>query len=448
MSNPGLKLFTDSHVILHCRRALLAEFFGRFTHLLPNKYALPNPDSDAYPQVLPRALEPRREGLPDSLFEAIAEIEALAAEKRPQFEAALDPDPDVAAFTQAIQQWLQSHPQPSSPTLTTTSSCTTSPAVSVTLSCTSSPPLAVPSPICSSPLPFPPLQNSPIPNSALCTSHSVDSAPTAQLAISDNGKQEVIENQKPKIENSAQFPPLPPVQNPEPAQATAPVASEPIENQKPKIQNPSTNGLPLPTGEGRGEGEAHDQKTAPTPQPAISDNGKPATCNLQPSTSGTPPLPDPLVKDPEPAQATAPVASQPIENQNSKIQNPSLPFPQLPPVQNPDQAPVPNPPDPDFTRLARLSLVDYDLVRHAEAKRLHLRLPTLDDAVERARSLQDDADASSVPLSHLEPWPEPSREPPRAAESKNRIPASRADPLPFITPNRAKLREVFFSAKL
>jgi hypothetical protein len=305
----NLKFFTDPHVIHHSRRPL-AEFFGRFTHLFSHKHAMPNPalDCAGFPQVLPGFLERRREGIPDSMYQAMADIETVAAEKRPQFEAALHQDPDVAAFTQAVEHWLSQNP----PT----------------------------------------------------NGHPSTPAP--------------IENQKPKIQQEVTE--ATEGRNSEgnsPAQATAPapqpatqekVSDLAIENQKPKIQNPSTNGLSLPKGEGRGEGEAHAQNSAPTP--------------IQ-NPSLLPPFPP--VKDPEPAQATAPVPPPPIENQSSKIENP----------------------DPDFIRLARLSLVDYDLVRHAEAKRLHLRLPTLDHAVERARSLQDDADASSVPLSHLEPWPEP-----------------------------------------
>jgi Protein of unknown function (DUF3631) len=56
--------------------------------------------------------------------------------------------------------------------------------------------------------------------------------------------------------------------------------------------------------------------------------------------------------------------------------------------------------------LARLPLIEYDRVRRAEAKRLHLRLATLDDAVERARVQEDDAQANAVYLPPVQPWPE------------------------------------------
>jgi hypothetical protein len=279
----NLKFFNDPHVIHHSRRPL-AEFFGRFTHLFSHKHAMPNPalDCAAFPQVLPGFLERRREGIPDSMYQAMADIETVAAEKRPQFEAALHQDPDVAAFTQAVEHWLSQNP------------------------------------------------------------------PT-------NG-----------------HPSTPPEFQQEETELTENSPAKAVSNGQP------TNSLPLPKGEGRGEGNAPAQNSAPA---------APLSIEIQNSKIPNPSLfpPFPPVKDPEPAQAAAPVPPPPIENQSSKIENPNS----------------------DFIRLARLSLVDYDLVRHAEAKRLHLRLPTLDHAVERARSLQDDADASSVPLSHLELWPEP-----------------------------------------
>ena len=64
-------------------------------------------------------------------------------------------------------------------------------------------------------------------------------------------------------------------------------------------------------------------------------------------------------------------------------------------------------PDPDIARLAKLPPLEYDRVRRAEAKRLGLRVRTLDDEVERVRILEDDAAANDVPLKQLEPWPEP-----------------------------------------
>ncbi|HWX19611.1 MAG TPA: DUF3631 domain-containing protein, partial [Candidatus Binatia bacterium] len=266
----NLKLFNAPHVIRSTRRLLL-EFFGRFTHLLPYKHAIPNPalDCDLFPQALPRFLEHRREGIPECMYQAMADVEASAFEKRPRFEAAQHQDPDLAAFTEAIEHWLRQNPS------------------------------LLP--------PLPPVKN-PEPTQA--------TALTPQPATAETGEPSTFNLQPSTPQNSS----LPPVKNPEPTQATAPVPPPPIENQNPKIEN-SASGLPLPKGEGRGEGEAHVQTSAPAPQPAISDNGKPATFNLQPSTSGTPPLPP--VKNPEPAQATAPAPTPPIENQNSKFKNPS-----------------------------------------------------------------------------------------------------------------------------
>ncbi|HWX19435.1 MAG TPA: DUF3631 domain-containing protein [Candidatus Binatia bacterium] len=144
----------------------------------------------------------------------------------------------------------------------------------------------------------------------------------------------------------------------------------------PEFQQEVTEGT-----EGRDfEGNSATQNTPPILQPAIAETGEPATCNLQPSTSGTPSLPP--VKDPEPAQATAPAPPPPIENQSSKIENP------------------------DFTRLARLSPVEYDRVRLAEAKRLHLRVRVLDAAVAQCRAelrVQDEV----LDFPDIEPWPEP-----------------------------------------
>ena len=64
--------------------------------------------------------------------------------------------------------------------------------------------------------------------------------------------------------------------------------------------------------------------------------------------------------------------------------------------------------DSALSRLARLSLIDYERVRRAEAERLDIRLRTLDTQVARYRSqLDNDAEANAVKLPHLEPWPEP-----------------------------------------
>ncbi|HWX18341.1 MAG TPA: DUF3631 domain-containing protein [Candidatus Binatia bacterium] len=205
-------------------------------------------------------------------------------------------------------------------------------------------------------------------HSALTTPHSGEGrgegeAPTPQPATVETGEPSTPQNE-----------PLPPVKNPEPTQATAPVASQPIENQNSKIQN-SERGLPLPKGEGRGEGEARDQTSAPTP--------------IQ-NRSLLPPFPP--VKNPEPTQPTAPIPSRPIENQNSKIENP-------PPS-------VENSPESDFSRLARLSPVDYERVRKTEALRLKIRVRVLDSAVAKCRAelrVQDQV----TDFRDIEPWPEP-----------------------------------------
>src|SRR6266581_3071825 len=66
--------------------------------------------------------------------------------------------------------------------------------------------------------------------------------------------------------------------------------------------------------------------------------------------------------------------------------------------------------DPDqeaFQRLARLSPADYDRARKAEAKRLGIRVETLDAEVAKLRPLSDDEKARAVKLESIEPWPEP-----------------------------------------
>src|ERR1043166_3870409 len=60
-----------------------------------------------------------------------------------------------------------------------------------------------------------------------------------------------------------------------------------------------------------------------------------------------------------------------------------------------------------FNRLARLSAVEYDRARPAEAARLGLRKETLDSEVARRRPLSDDAKARAVHLPAIEPWPLP-----------------------------------------
>lgn len=56
-------------------------------------------------------------------------------------------------------------------------------------------------------------------------------------------------------------------------------------------------------------------------------------------------------------------------------------------------------------RLAALSPIDYDKVRKEEAKKLGIKLKTLDDAVTAARKAKDDN--KRLPFEDTEPWPEP-----------------------------------------
>src|SRR6185436_3348635 len=98
--------------------------------------------------------------------------------------------------------------------------------------------------------------------------------------------------------------------------------------------------------------------------------------------------------------------SSPIENQKSKIKNPD-PSPSPleerargeeainPPILQPSNPPLhysitPLPHSPSdsetFSRLAQLSLADYDRIRHAEATRLGIRKETLDAEVARCRA--------------------------------------------------------------
>jgi putative DNA primase/helicase len=62
-------------------------------------------------------------------------------------------------------------------------------------------------------------------------------------------------------------------------------------------------------------------------------------------------------------------------------------------------------------RLAKLSPVEYDRVRKEDAKRLDVRVATLDAAVEKARPVADaeptEGKGSALELPDFEPWPEP-----------------------------------------
>ncbi|HWX22434.1 MAG TPA: hypothetical protein VN578_21240, partial [Candidatus Binatia bacterium] len=252
----NLKLFNDPHVIRSTRRLLL-EFFGRFTHLLPYKHAIPNPalDCDLFPQALPRFLEHRREGIPECMYQAMADVEASAFEKRPRFEAALHQDPDLAAFTEAIEHWLRQNPptngHPSTP---------------------------------------PEFQQE---ETELTEGRNFEGNSATQNTAP--APPPPIENQNPKIQNSSLLPLLPPVKNPEPTQATAPAASQPApasETLHSALCTPHSGGPsllpPLPPV----KSPEPTQATAPVPPPpATAETGEPATFNLQPSTPQNGPLP-------------------------------------------------------------------------------------------------------------------------------------------------------------
>src|SRR6266436_5249066 len=80
MSPSPLKLFAAPSITRHIGLALFAELFGRFTHILPSKYSLPKPsaDNESYFESLAQVLE-QPSDLPDSLIQALHEIEASAA---------------------------------------------------------------------------------------------------------------------------------------------------------------------------------------------------------------------------------------------------------------------------------------------------------------------------------------------------------------------------------
>ena len=148
--------------------------------------------------------------------------------------------------------------------------------------------------------------------------------------------------------------------------------------------------------------------------------------SLSPSFSSLPSVqtpPDCQISDfkSEIAAAPEPPASLPSDHSETSISKPDIvgdDVRSLPPV-SPSNPPPPPPiqqstnpsiqpaPGADFERLASLSPIDYDHVRKAEAKRLGIRLATLDDEVDRCRAQQDDAEAAKVMLPVPEPWPEP-----------------------------------------
>ncbi len=79
-----MKLFTNPQIILYVSHAVLAAFFDRFTHLLPNKYALPAPrsDNENHPFALAEALDGSRP-LPPELLQALEAVESLASPPQP-----------------------------------------------------------------------------------------------------------------------------------------------------------------------------------------------------------------------------------------------------------------------------------------------------------------------------------------------------------------------------
>lgn len=116
MPAPPLKLFTTPWVTRAVSLHLFAELFGRFTHLLPNKYSLPNPcaDNHYYFDTLAQILE-QPSDLPDSLTHALHDIEATAAalQVAPENDPGSDPsDTESVRLRQAIELWLSSHPHP------------------------------------------------------------------------------------------------------------------------------------------------------------------------------------------------------------------------------------------------------------------------------------------------------------------------------------------------
>src|SRR5258706_16051475 len=61
-----------------------------------------------------------------------------------------------------------------------------------------------------------------------------------------------------------------------------------------------------------------------------------------------------------------------------------------------------------FERLARLSPAEYDRSRKAEARRLRVRIETLDaEVASRKTELNDDARPGAEHLPPIIPWPEP-----------------------------------------
>ncbi len=90
------------------------------------------------------------------------------------------------------------------------------------------------------------------------------------------------------------------------------------------------------------------------------------------------------------------------ENELSKIANNAATQPD-----RPDFKPGPAV-DPNVERLAKLSPLEYDKCRKAEAKKLGVRADTLDEEVAKARKqYQPAATAAAIEVPKIVPWPEP-----------------------------------------
>src|SRR5262245_27757295 len=63
----------------------------------------------------------------------------------------------------------------------------------------------------------------------------------------------------------------------------------------------------------------------------------------------------------------------------------------------------------EIQRLARLSLLDYELERESAAQRLSIRVTVLDDQVKQARAAKNDSDTKGqgrpISVCEAEPWP-------------------------------------------
>jgi hypothetical protein len=161
MPKHQLHLFTDPGLLTRLGHQLLGHLFSRFSHLFPPTVPLPlaRPDNDAYFVALAEKLS--SEDLPDTLVQALEEIEALASPANVpalNIPGNVDPqDPQSIPLFHAIHRWLALHPLPSP---------------------ISNPPSDPPLPSAISPLPPPigPLASDP---SAPCPRPSIGNLPSA-----------------------------------------------------------------------------------------------------------------------------------------------------------------------------------------------------------------------------------------------------------------------------